>query len=119
MPQEIRPEFGLDKQIEAGLQSIDKPGDDPGEVERRITVVCHTSQPLLYSFPSSLGHRRDYEAVFRMTAMQLVDKRCHPHDFAERDGVNPDDWSILSVWSIRSLWSVWFVWSIWLVRSTR
>src|SRR3979409_2158675 len=94
MPQEIRPEFGLDKQIEAGLQSIDKPGDDPGEIERRITVVCHTGQPLFHSFPSSLGHRRNYQAVRRVTAMQLVDERGHRHDFAERDGVNPNNWLV-------------------------
>jgi hypothetical protein len=113
VPQEIRPEFGLDEDIEAGLQSFDEAGDDAGEIERRITVVCHTGQSLLHCFPSCLGHGRDYQAVFGMTAMELVDERCHRHHLTERDGVNPDDWS---VWSI---WFVWSIWSVWLVRSTR
>ena len=107
MPQEIRPEFGLDEKIEAGLQSFDEPGDDPGEIERRITVVCHASQPVLHGFPSSLSYRRNHQAALGMAAMQLVDEWCHRHHFTERDGVNPDDWS---GWSILSLW---FVWSFW------
>ena len=100
MPQEIRPEFGLDEQIEAGLQSFDEPGDDPGEIERRITVVCHTGQPLLHGFPPSLSHCRDHQAVCRMTAMQLGDERCHRHHFTERNSVNPDNWSVWSIWSV-------------------
>jgi hypothetical protein len=104
VPQEIRPEFGLDEKIEAGSQSLDEAGDDAGEIERRITVVCHAGQPLLHGFPPSLGHCRDHQAVRRMTAMELVDERCHRHHFTERDGVDPDDWV------------GWFVWSIWLVR---
>jgi hypothetical protein len=104
VPQEIRPEFGLDEKIEAGSQSLDEAGDDAGEIERRITVVCHAGQPLLHGFPPSLGHCRDHQAVRRMTAMELVDERCHRHHFTERDGVDPDDWV------------GWFVWSICLVR---
>jgi hypothetical protein len=73
VPQEIRPEFGLDEQIEGGLQSFDEAGNDTGEIERSITVVCHAGQPLLNGFPSSLGHRRDHQAMVWMTAMQLVD----------------------------------------------
>jgi hypothetical protein len=101
VPQEIRPEFGLDEQIEGGLQSFDEAGDDTGEIERRITVACHAGQPLLHGFPSSLGHRRDHQTVLGMAAMQLVDERCHRYHFTERDGVDPNHWSI------------------WLVRSTR
>jgi hypothetical protein len=73
VPQEIRPEFGLDEKIEAGLQSFDEAGDDPGKIERRITMLCHTDQPLLHGFASCLGHRRNHQAVLGMTAMQLVD----------------------------------------------
>jgi hypothetical protein len=97
VPQEIRPEFGFDEKIETGLQSFDKPGDDPGEIERRIAVICHAGQPLLHSFPPGLGYRRDHQTVPRMTAMQFVHERCHSHHFAERDCVDPDHWSVRSV----------------------
>jgi hypothetical protein len=108
MPQKIRPQFGLDEQIEAGAQSFDEAGDDPGKIERCVTMVCHPGQPLLDGFPSGLGHRRDYQTALRVTAMQLLDKRCHRHHFPERDSVDPNHWSI---WSIRSVWFVWFIWS--------
>ncbi len=115
VPQEIRPEFGLDEQIEGRLQSFDEAGDDTGEIERRITMLCHTGQPLLHGFPSGLSHRRDYQAMLRMTAMQLIDERCHRHYFTERDGVDPDHWSVWFVWSI---WSIWLVWSTRWTRQT-
>jgi hypothetical protein len=73
MPQEIRPEFGFDEKIEAGLQSFYKAGDDPGEIERRVTMGCHTGQPLLHGFPSGLGHGRDHQTILGMTPMQLVE----------------------------------------------
>ena len=34
LPQEVRPEFSLDKQVEGRSQSLNKSGDDPGEIER-------------------------------------------------------------------------------------
>ena len=77
------------------MQPFDKSGDGPGEIERRITVICHAGQPLLHRFPPSLGHRRDHQAIRRMTAVEFVDERCHRHHFTERDGVNPDHWSDL------------------------
>jgi hypothetical protein len=91
VPQEIRPKFGLDEKIEAGLQSIYEAGDDPGEIERRITVDCHTGQPLLHGFPSGLRHRRDHQAIFGMTPMQLIDEGCHRYHFTERNSVDPDN----------------------------
>jgi hypothetical protein len=55
VPQEIRPEFGFDKQIEAGLQPLNETGNDPGEIEWGITVGSHTGQPLFHSFAPSLS----------------------------------------------------------------
>jgi hypothetical protein len=94
MPQEIRPEFGFDEKIEAGLQPFYEAGDDPGKVERRITMGCHTGQPLLHGFPSGLGHGRDYQTILGMTPMQFIDERCHRDHFTERNSVDPNDWSV-------------------------
>ena len=44
--------------------------------------------------------------MFRMTAMQFLDKRCDCYHFTERDGVNPYHW--LS-------WVTVFAWSVCLV----
>jgi hypothetical protein len=94
MPQEIRPEFGFDEKIEAGLQPFYEAGDDPGKVERRIKMGCHTGQPLLHGFPSGLGHGRDYQTILGMTPMQFIDERCHRGHFTERNSVDPNDWSV-------------------------
>jgi hypothetical protein len=74
------------------LQSFDETGDDPGKIERRITVVCHAGQPTFHGFSSSLGHSRDHQSIRRVTAMQLVDEWRHRHHFTQRYGVDPDDW---------------------------
>jgi hypothetical protein len=97
VPQEIGPEFRLDEQIEAGLQSFNEAGHDPGKIKRRITVICHACQPLFYSFPSGLGHRRDYQPALGMTAMEIHDEWCHRHHFTKRDGMNPNNWLVRSV----------------------
>jgi hypothetical protein len=57
-------------------------------------------QPLFDRFPTSLGHGRDNIPILRMVSVQRLHERNGSHRFAERNGMNPDNWSVWFGWLV-------------------
>ena len=52
-------------------------------------------QPLLDGVPSGFGGRGDRKAMVRMPPVEFTDQRRNGHHFPQRDGMHPDERSMI------------------------